>query len=64
MFVTGPHGAPDGTLEGRELEGPFVLPRRGLVREAADRWLRARLPWRPEVVAEPEGHEALPFLII
>ncbi|TDE57698.1 transcriptional regulator, partial [Nonomuraea mesophila] len=63
VFVTGPHEVPDETLEGRGLEGPFVLPRRGLVREAADRWLRARLPWRPEVVAEPEGHEALLALV-
>ena len=40
------------------MEGPFVLPRRGLVRDAADRWFRAR-GMVPEVVAEPEGHEAL-----
>jgi LysR family transcriptional regulator, positive regulator for ilvC len=43
---------------GSSMEGPFVLPRRGLVRDAADRWFRAR-GMVPEVVAEPEGHEAL-----
>jgi LysR family positive regulator for ilvC len=34
------------------------LPRRGLVRDAADRWFRAQ-GRVPEVAAEPEGHEAL-----
>ncbi|WP_406444071.1 HTH-type transcriptional activator IlvY [Streptomyces sp. NBC_00631] len=44
------------------LDGPFVLPQRGLVREAADRWLRAR--GRPVAVAcEPDGHEALLALV-
>ncbi|MEU9245600.1 HTH-type transcriptional activator IlvY [Streptomyces sp. NPDC048385] len=44
------------------LDGPFVLPQRGLVREAADRWLRAR--GRPGAVAcEPDGHEALLALV-
>lgn len=42
--------------------GPFVLPRGGLARAAADRWLRAnRL--HPDVVAEPDGHEALLGLV-
>ncbi|WP_062212954.1 HTH-type transcriptional activator IlvY [Streptomyces sp. NBRC 109706] len=44
------------------LDGPFVLPHRGLVREAAERWFRARHR-APEVVAEPEGHEALLTLV-
>ncbi|MFF5141836.1 HTH-type transcriptional activator IlvY [Streptomyces sp. NPDC013157] len=44
------------------LDGPFVLPQRGLVREAADRWFRAR--GRPVAVAcEPDGHEALLTLV-
>jgi LysR family transcriptional regulator, positive regulator for ilvC len=43
---------------GKNMEGPFVLPRRGLVRDAADRWFRAN-GQVPEVAAEPEGHEAL-----
>ncbi|WP_217544882.1 HTH-type transcriptional activator IlvY [Streptomyces sp. GbtcB6] len=44
------------------LDGPFVLPQRGLVREAADRWLRAR--GRPvDVACEPDGHEALLALV-
>ncbi|MER5791204.1 HTH-type transcriptional activator IlvY [Streptomyces sp. NPDC001980] len=44
------------------LDGPFVLPQRGLVREAADRWFRAR--GRPvAVVCEPDGHEALLALV-
>lgn len=40
------------------LDGPFVLPHRGLVREAADRWFRTRGA-RPEVACEPDGHEGL-----
>lgn len=52
VFVTA------GDREDPGLNGPFVLPRRGLVRESADRWLRARRP-AAEVAAEPEGHEAL-----
>jgi LysR family positive regulator for ilvC len=47
---------------GSSMAGPFVLPRRGLVREAADRWFRGR-GMVPEVVAEPEGHEALLTLV-
>ncbi|MFJ9909684.1 LysR substrate-binding domain-containing protein [Streptomyces sp. NPDC101152] len=44
------------------LDGPFVLPHRGLVREAADRWFRAR-GTAPEVAAEPDGHEGLLTLV-
>ncbi|WP_200302112.1 HTH-type transcriptional activator IlvY [Streptomyces adelaidensis] len=44
------------------LDGPFVLPHRGLVRDAADRWFRAH-DSRPELAAEPEGHEALLTLV-
>lgn len=44
------------------LDGPFVLPQRGLVREAADRWFRAR-GRTPEVVCEPDGHEGLLALV-
>lgn len=46
------------------LAGPFVLPCRGLVREAADRWFRARgASFTPEVAAEPDGHEGLLTLV-
>ncbi|MFC9909915.1 HTH-type transcriptional activator IlvY [Streptomyces sp. NPDC127197] len=44
------------------LEGPFVLPHRGLVREAADRWFRAR-GRVPDVAGEPDGHEGLLTLV-
>ncbi|MGW4911812.1 HTH-type transcriptional activator IlvY [Streptomyces sp. NPDC004270] len=44
------------------LDGPFVLPHRGLVREAADRWFRAR-GGPAHVACEPEGHEALLALV-
>ncbi|WP_256960578.1 LysR substrate-binding domain-containing protein, partial [Streptomyces scabiei] len=42
--------------------GPFVLPHRGLVRDAADRWFRSR-GTAPDLAAEPEGHEALLTLV-
>ncbi|MFE2066316.1 HTH-type transcriptional activator IlvY [Streptomyces sp. NPDC059467] len=44
------------------LDGPFVLPQRGLVREAADRWFRAR-GTVPDLACEPDGHEALLALV-
>ncbi|MGW7421501.1 HTH-type transcriptional activator IlvY [Streptomyces sp. NPDC054813] len=44
------------------LDGPFVLPHRGLVREAADRWFRAR-GGPAHIACEPEGHEALLALV-
>ncbi|MER5531485.1 HTH-type transcriptional activator IlvY [Streptomyces sp. NPDC002677] len=44
------------------LDGPFVLPHRGLVREAADRWFRAR-GGPAHIASEPEGHEALLALV-
>nr|WP_260859487.1 LysR substrate-binding domain-containing protein [Streptomyces cupreus] len=44
------------------LDGPFVLPHRGLVREAADRWFRAR-GTVPDVACEPDGHEGLLTLV-
>ncbi|MFJ4790236.1 HTH-type transcriptional activator IlvY [Streptomyces sp. NPDC088794] len=44
------------------LDGPFVLPHRGLVRDAADRWFRAR-GRTPEVACEPDGHEGLLTLV-
>ncbi|GAB2847884.1 hypothetical protein GCM10027074_13250 [Streptomyces deserti] len=37
-------------------------PHRGLVRDAADRWLRAR-GTVPDVVCEPDGHEGLLTLV-
>ncbi|KKD08088.1 HTH-type transcriptional activator IlvY [Streptomyces sp. WM6386] len=45
-----------------DLCGPFVLPHRGLVRDAADRWFRAR-GTVPEVACEPDGHEGLLTLV-
>ncbi|MEU9453496.1 HTH-type transcriptional activator IlvY [Streptomyces sp. NPDC048277] len=44
------------------LDGPFVLPQRGLVREAADRWFRTRGA-APDLACEPDGHEALLALV-
>ncbi|MFG3023401.1 HTH-type transcriptional activator IlvY [Streptomyces sp. NPDC048254] len=44
------------------LDGPFVLPHRGLVREAVDRWFRAR-GGPAHIACEPEGHEALLALV-
>ncbi len=44
------------------LDGPFVLPQRGLVREAADRWFRTR-GTVPDLACEPDGHEALLALV-
>lgn len=45
-----------------DLDGPFVLPHRGLVRDAADRWFRAR-GTVPELVCEPDGREGLLTLV-
>ncbi|WP_328766210.1 HTH-type transcriptional activator IlvY [Streptomyces sp. NBC_00286] len=58
VFVT----ARDRADDGLGLDGPFVLPHRGLVREAADRWFRTR-GLTPEVAAEPDGHEGLLTLV-
>ncbi|MEV6104346.1 LysR substrate-binding domain-containing protein [Streptomyces sp. NPDC051940] len=61
-------GFGEGREPGEAEEGPgwprppFVLPRRGLVRESADRWFRAH-GIRPDVAAEPDGHEALLALV-
>ncbi|OLZ73339.1 transcriptional regulator [Streptomyces sp. IMTB 2501] len=44
------------------LSGPFVLPHRGLVRDAADRWFRTR-GRLPDVACEPDGHEGLLTLV-
>jgi LysR family transcriptional regulator, positive regulator for ilvC len=43
-------------------DGPFVLPRHGLARTAADRWLRSH-GLHPEIAAEVDGHEALLTLV-
>ncbi|MGP4048146.1 HTH-type transcriptional activator IlvY [Streptomyces sp. 2A115] len=56
VFVTARGRTDDG------LDGPFVLPHRGLVREAAHRWFRAH-GTTPEVAAEPDGHEGLLTLV-
>jgi LysR family positive regulator for ilvC len=42
--------------------GPFVVPARGLVREAAFRWFR-KTGVKPVITAEPDGHEALLTLV-
>ncbi|TCO13116.1 LysR family positive regulator for ilvC [Kribbella steppae] len=44
------------------VDGPFVVPARGLVREAAFRWFR-RKGIKPVIAAEPDGHEALLALV-
>ncbi|WP_329281445.1 HTH-type transcriptional activator IlvY [Streptomyces sp. NBC_01451] len=41
---------------------PFVLPRQGLVRTAADHWFRS-LGIHPHIAAEADGHEALLALV-
>ncbi len=43
-------------------DGPFVVPARGLVREAAFRWFR-KTGTKPVIAAEPDGHEALLALV-
>lgn len=42
--------------------GPYVVPARGLVREAAFRWFR-KTGVKPTIAAEPDGHEALLALV-
>ncbi|RZT20499.1 LysR family transcriptional regulator [Kribbella sp. VKM Ac-2569] len=43
-------------------DGPYVVPARGLVREAAFRWFR-KTGVKPAIAAEPDGHEALLALV-
>jgi LysR family transcriptional regulator, positive regulator for ilvC len=43
-------------------DGPFVVPARGLVRDAAFRWFR-KTGVKPVIAAEPDGHEALLTLV-
>lgn len=43
-------------------DAPLIVPRRGLVRDAAERWLRAH-GHRPTITAEPDSHEALLTLV-
>lgn len=50
-----------GTATGAA-DGPFVLPARGLVREAAHRWFRRR-GLTPVIASEPDGHESLLALV-
>ena len=45
-----------------DVDGPFVVPARGLVREAAFRWFR-KTGVKPVIAAEPDGHEALLALV-
>jgi LysR family positive regulator for ilvC len=45
-----------------EVDGPYVVPARGLVREAAFRWFR-KTGVKPVIAAEPDGHEALLSLV-
>ena len=51
-----------GGWGGVALEGPYVVPARGLVRENAFRWFR-RMRVRPTIAAEADGHEALLALV-
>ncbi|MDX3697398.1 LysR substrate-binding domain-containing protein [Streptomyces europaeiscabiei] len=46
-----------------DLNKPFVLPRQGLVRTAADHWFRS-LGIHPHIAAEADGHEALPVELV
>ena len=48
--------------EANHHDGPLIVPRRGLVREAAERWLRAHKRG-PAITAEPDSHEALLTLV-
>ncbi|MER7248365.1 HTH-type transcriptional activator IlvY [Kribbella sp. NPDC000426] len=43
-------------------DGAYVVPARGLVREAAFRWFRTS-GVKPTIAAEPDGHEALLALV-
>ncbi|TCC54007.1 HTH-type transcriptional activator IlvY [Kribbella capetownensis] len=43
-------------------DGTFVVPARGLVRDAAFRWFR-KTGVKPVIAAEPDGHEALLTLV-
>ncbi|MFF0340229.1 HTH-type transcriptional activator IlvY [Kribbella sp. NPDC004875] len=45
-----------------DAEMPYVVPARGLVREAAYRWFR-KTGVKPAIAAEPTGHEALLALV-
>jgi LysR family positive regulator for ilvC len=47
---------------GASLGGAYVVPARGLVREAAFRWFR-KAGVKPVIAAEPDGHEALLALV-
>ncbi|MFD7158280.1 LysR substrate-binding domain-containing protein [Kribbella sp. NPDC059898] len=64
LAPTGPAGStgPVGTPSDPSLEVPYVVPARGLVREAAFRWFR-RMGVKPTIAAEPDGHEALLALV-
>ncbi|WP_028936958.1 HTH-type transcriptional activator IlvY [Pseudonocardia spinosispora] len=54
--------AAEGTDLSSWRDGPFVLPRSGLARDAADRWFRGQR-LTPSLAAEPDGHEALLTLV-
>ncbi|MHB9756843.1 HTH-type transcriptional activator IlvY [Streptomyces sp. BYX5S] len=60
VLVQNDAAPPPGQLPGPEQ--PFVLPRQGPVRAAADRWFR-KLGHTPRIAAEPDGHEALLTLV-
>ncbi|MFE7760373.1 HTH-type transcriptional activator IlvY [Streptomyces sp. NPDC057438] len=55
-------GSPPAHQEFTAAEEPFVLPRQGLVRAAADQWFRD-LGIHPHIAAETDGHEALLTLV-
>ncbi|MEV5964857.1 HTH-type transcriptional activator IlvY [Kribbella sp. NPDC051952] len=58
VLVTASGGDADSPASLADVRGPFVVPARGLVREAAFRWFRTT-GMKPVIAAEPDGHEAL-----
>lgn len=55
-------GSPPSAEHSPGSDEPFVLPRHGMVRTAADQWFR-RLGSTPRIAAEADGHEALLTLV-
>lgn len=58
VLVTARDTAAGSVASPGHADGPFVVPARGLVREAAFRWFR-KTGTKPVIAAEPDGHEAL-----
>nr|WP_272954908.1 HTH-type transcriptional activator IlvY [Kribbella shirazensis] len=62
VLVRARDSAPDASSDATSDAGPYVVPARGLVREAAFRWFR-KTGVKPSIAAEPDGHEALLALV-